>query len=318
MNEEQKPIIVVKNLSKHYGKVRALNEISFKVMPGSIVAILGPNGAGKTTLIRILTTLLLPDKGEAKILNFDVQHDAKKLRHHIGLAGQSVAVDENLTGRENIELIGNLYHLESEVIVRERNNLLKKFDLVDDAHRLTKTYSGGMRRRLDLALSLISNPKILFLDEPTTGLDPRSRLSLWETIRNLKKSGTTILLTTQYLEEADQLADEIIVIDNGKIIAIGTGEELKSKVGSDILEITFKNEVDMESATSALQTLGTSHPEKEKEGFKIMIPIKNKTSKMVEAIRILDNIQIEIVDIGIRRPTLDDVFLIVTGHNTQK
>ena len=226
-------VISVKNVSKSFKNVKALSGLNLEVERGKLTAILGPNGAGKTTLIKILTTLLRPDTGEVKINGLDINHDSKNIRKIIGLAGQNVAVDENLTGWENLDLIGNLYHLSPLEIEIRRHELLEKFDLVEAASRRTKTYSGGMRRRLDLALSLIGKPQILFLDEPTTGLDPKARNTLWDIMNKLAEEGTTILLTTQYLEEADKLAKDIKVIDKGQVIAEGTPEELKSKIGGE-------------------------------------------------------------------------------------
>lgn len=233
------PEIIIENISKSFKEIQALKEINLTVEPNTITALLGPNGAGKTTLIRILTTLLRPDSGHAQVAGFDVTNGAKSLRQNIGLAGQNAAIDENLTGWENLNLVGRLYHLNQAEVESRVKDLIQEFDLSEFADRLAKTYSGGIRKRLDLAASLVGKPRILFLDEPTTGLDPRSRRELWRVIKKLRENGTTILLTTQYLEEADQLADKITIIDHGRIIAQGTSRELKEKAGADTLDDVF-------------------------------------------------------------------------------
>lgn len=309
--------IIVEGISKWFGNFQALNEIDLVVPPGKVTALLGPNGAGKTTLVRILTTLLRPDSGRAFVAGFDVVRNPDALRSAIGLAGQNAAIDDNLTGRENIEMVGMLYHLGTKRSKAKAEELLIRFDLVDAADRVAKTYSGGMRRRLDLAASLVGNPKILFLDEPTTGLDPRSRMELWKIINELVEEGTTVLLTTQYLEEADQLADSIAVIDHGKLIALGTSNELKSQVGGDVLEIHVSDESMITPAVDALARIGSEEPQVDRFSNKISIPVSGGTTVMAEAIRRLDSARVSIADIVLRRPTLDDVFLALTGHGAQ-
>lgn len=307
-------VILVRNLSKFFGEVQALNDVSFSVKKGTITALLGPNGAGKTTLIRILSTLLKPDSGSALINDFDVVRSPDAVRLNLGLAGQSVALDEILTGRENLKLVARLYHLNKEEAEKRSFDLLSQFDLVDAADRAVRTYSGGMRRRLDLAASLIANPSILFLDEPTAGLDPRSRAALWKVIKDLAKQGTTILLTTQYMEEADHLADWIMVIDHGRIIDQGTAEDLKKQVGGDVIEIHLTNHQDGLKAIKAVEGLSRKWPNFEAETGKISFSAKNGSSDLMDAFRRLDKVEIRLADIGLRRPTLDDVFLTLTGH----
>ncbi len=284
------PAIVVEGLVKRYGEVVALDGIDLHVPPATVLGLLGPNGAGKTTAVRILTTLLGPDSGRATVAGFDVVRQAEELRHVIGLAGQNAAVDENLTGLENLEMVGRLYHVPAPEARRRGEELLERFELTAAAHRTAKTYSGGMRRRLDLGASLVGSPQVLFLDEPTTGLDPRSRLEMWDIIRELVNDGTTLLLTTQYLEEADRLADKIAVIDLGKVIAEGTSDELKARVGGEVLALRV---ADRERAAEAAG---------------------DGTAILTEAVRRLDAQGIRLADIGLRRPTLDDVFLTLTGH----
>lgn len=306
-----KAAIVAKQIYKSFGQITALAGLNLEVAEGSILALLGPNGAGKTTLVRILTTLLLPDQGYAKVAGFDVVRQADKLRAVLGLSGQFAAVDENLTGRENLQLVGKLYHLDNQQVLIRTNELLDSFGLNESADRLVKTYSGGMRRRLDLAASLIGNPKVLFLDEPTTGLDPRSRFVLWEIIKNLTKSGTTILLTTQYLEEADRLADKITVIDKGRVAAQGTVNQLKSKFGGDILETHLASGNTVSMACKIIAKIAKVQPEADREENRIRVPVSGTTT-MVEVVRGLDRSKIEILDISLRRPTLDEVFLKLT------
>jgi len=284
--------IVAKNLTKSYGDLKVLQGVSFTVKRGSMLALLGPNGAGKTTTVRILSTLLKPDGGEVTIQGFDVVKDAKKVRGVIGLTGQYAAIDEQLTGEENLIMMGELYHLGKEKAKQRAQELLKQFDLVDAAKRKAKTYSGGMKRRLDLGLSLVATPPIIFLDEPTTGLDPRSRIAMWNVIKDLMKQGVTILLTTQYLEEADTLADQVIVIDHGRIITQGTADELKKQVGVDMLELTIGEKTEtfpLEKGVSEVRAILERY---EREGKKIDV-------------------------IDLRKPTLDDVFLHYTGHKNE-
>lgn len=301
--------IKVKNLYKNYGDVEVLKGISFEVQKGTILALLGPNGAGKTTTVRILSTLLNFDKGNVKINGYDVKEEANQVRKVIGLTGQAAAVDELLTGRENLVMMGQLYRLTTKSAKERAQELLEEFDLVDAADRPTKTYSGGMRRRLDLAVSLIAAPPLIFLDEPTTGLDPRSRQAMWRIIQNLVDSGTTILLTTQYLEEADQLADNIIVIDGGKVIAQGTAKELKSQVGKDRIELIFKSKKLLSSASALIVVKGADFNEKD---LTLSIPIKDSNTDVRIILDTLSKNNIPIESLAIHKPTLDDVFLSVT------
>ena len=314
----QENIISVRNVSKTYGKaVKALDNVSLDVKRGRVTALLGPNGAGKTTLVRILTTLLTPSQGTVRVAGLDVVRDAQQLRSEIGLAGQYAAVDEMMTGRENLEMVGRLYHLPKDEARRRADELLRRFDLEDAGDRILKTYSGGMRRRLDLAASLVVNPKVLFLDEPTTGLDPRSRFALWHVIRELVQEGTTVLLTTQYLEEADQLAHEIFVIDHGRIIAQGTANELKSQAGGNVLEIHVADPNLLDQAAEAIARFGTEAPRINSDTRVITMSVEGGASVLVDAVRELDNRRIKILDIIMRRPSLDDVFMALTGHSAQ-
>jgi ABC-2 type transport system ATP-binding protein len=302
-------------LVKLFGNVRALDGLDLVVPRGQVVGLLGPNGSGKTTTVRILATLLKATEGVAYVNGFDVSKQADEVRHSIGLTGQYAAVDEFLTGRENLKMFGDLYHLTPKYVNERSEELLTWFDLVDAADRPAKTYSGGMRRRLDLASSLIAKPSILFLDEPTTGLDPRSRLGLWGVIESLVAEGTTVLLTTQYLEEADKLANDIVVIDHGKVIAHGTAESLKDQIGGDRLEVSVANPDDIDKAQSTLASVfggESSVSENTVSG-----PVSGGSRVLVDAIRLLDLAEIEIADIALRRPTLDDVFLSLTGHGAE-
>ena len=311
-----RPAIVVERLQKAFGTVRALDGIDLTVPQGTVLGLLGPNGAGKTTVVRILTTLLAPDGGHAEVAGFDVVRDAVRLRSAIGLAGQFAAVDEMLTGRENLELVGRLYHL-SRAEARERSaEVLERFDLVEAADRTVKTYSGGMRRRLDLGASLVGRPVVLFLDEPTTGLDPRSRIGLWEVIQQLVDRGTTLLLTTQYLEEADKLADAIAVIDHGRVIAEGTADELKSQVGGDVLELVVVRREQLKDAVTAISPLTCGEPQLDEDTGQVRVPVKGGANVLAEAVRHLDAAGVAIADLALHRPTLDDVFLALTGRAT--
>jgi ABC-2 type transport system ATP-binding protein len=317
-SETAEEIISVRNVSKNYGaQVKALDNVSLGVKKGSVTALLGPNGAGKTTLVRILSTLLLPDDGTVTVAGFDAVKDAQELRSVIGLAGQYAAVDEILTGRENLEMVGRLYHLGKAAAKARAQELLEQFDLVEAADRTLKTYSGGMRRRLDLAASLVNCPKILFLDEPTTGLDPRSRFALWNVIRDLVADGTTVLLTTQYLEEADQLAHHIFVIDHGHIIAQGTSDDLKNQVGGNVLEVHLSKHEEALAAGKVLAQFGEEAPHVDEENGSVSLPIAGGAEILVEAIRSLDAAKIKISNVGLRRPSLDDVFMKLTGHSAQ-
>ncbi len=304
--------IEASGLRKSYGDVRALDGIELSAAPGTILGLLGPNGAGKTTAVRILTTLLRPDGGSARVAGLDVEHEAAELRTRIGLAGQYAAVDENLTGAENLEMVGRLYHLPKGEPSRRAAELLEHFDLSDAADRLVRTYSGGMRRRLDLAAALVARPPVLFLDEPTTGLDPRSRIGLWETIEARVAEGTTVLLTTQYLDEADRLADQISVIDRGHVIAAGSSDELKDQVGGERLDVTLEAKSDAEAAIAALEPIAAERPAIS-DGT-LRVPVRRRQGAIAEAVRRLDEAGVEIDDVALHRPTLDDVFLTLTGR----
>jgi len=305
-------VIQAEGIRKSFGDVQALCGIDLSAPPGTILGLLGPNGAGKTTAVRILTTLLPPDGGTARVAGCDVVKDAAALRSKIGLAGQYAAVDENLTGFENLDMVGRLYHLGRGSSRERARELLERFELTDAADRLAKTYSGGMRRRLDLAAALVARPPVLFLDEPTTGLDPRSRLQLWETIEARVAAGTTVLLTTQYLDEADRLADRIAVIDHGRVIEEGTPDELKSRVGGERLEVTLDSYDHEPAAIEALAPLADERPKCE-HGILVM-PLRRERGGIAEAVRRLDAASVGIADIAVRRPTLDDVFIVLTGH----
>jgi ABC-2 type transport system ATP-binding protein len=304
--------IAVEDLRKSFKDVHALAGIDLEVPAGTVLGLLGPNGAGKTTAVRILTTLLPPDGGSARVAGLDVVKDAAALRSRIGLAGQYAAVDENLTGRENLEMVGRLYHMGGGPSRERAEELLERFSLTDAADRLSKTYSGGMRRRLDLAAALVARPPVLFLDEPTTGLDPRSRLQLWETIEARVAAGTTVLLTTQYLDEADRLADAIAVIDHGRVIAEGTSDELKDRVGGERLEVTLDDGASTEAAIEALVPIADDRPKC--EGGVLALPLSRDRGGIAEAVRRLDDAGVGIDDILVHRPTLDDVFITLTGH----
>jgi ABC-2 type transport system ATP-binding protein len=295
-------------------EVRALDGIDLSVAEGTILGLLGPNGAGKTTTVRILATLLKPDAGRATVAGLDVVREAQQIRTLIGLSGQYAAVDENLTGRENLWMFGRLYQLASDIARTRANELLDQFELADAGDRVVKTYSGGMRRRLDLASALIGRPQLLFLDEPTTGLDPRSRFGMWDVIRSLVREGTTLLLTTQYLEEADELADTIAVVDHGKIIARGTSDDLKAQVGGERIEVVIHDRTRMDDARRILERIGIGTATVDEHTRRVTVPSDGGATRLATVIREFDEAGIAIDDIGLRRPTLDDVFLSLTGH----
>lgn len=309
--------VEVDNLVLEYGKNVALNGISFSVPEGTVLGVLGPNGAGKTTAVRILATLLKATSGTAKVFGLDVGKQADEVRSTIGLTGQFAAVDEYLTGYENLEMVGRLFGLKKAEARSRADDLLERFDLLDARDRTAKQYSGGMRRRLDIAASLIGRPRVLFLDEPTTGLDPRSRIGMWDFISDLVKDGTTILLTTQYLEEADRLADKIIVLDKGSIIAEGTADQLKAQVGGERLEFVLTDPEDRDRAQELLAPLGVDAPQWDAQARRIVMSVDGGADDLTTALVKLREADISVVDVGLRRPNLDDVFLSLTGHATE-
>ena len=311
--------VIAENLIKTYdrGKVRALDDLNLEVETGTVLGILGPNGAGKTTTVRILATLLKPDSGSAKVTGIDVLKDPDEVRKVIGLSGQYAAVDEILTGYDNLVMFGKLYHLSNQAAVNRANELLERFGLTDAGKRPIKTYSGGMRRRLDLAASLIVRPKVLFLDEPTTGLDPRGRQDMWNIIKELVHDGTTLLLTTQYLEEADQLANEIAVIDTGKVIARGTSDQLKRQIGGEHLEVVVAPS-DVDNALNIIEKISGNKPVYDDGLHSISAPVSTGTDALIEVINALTAAGIKPLDLGLKRPSLDDVFLALTGHKAEE
>jgi ABC-2 type transport system ATP-binding protein len=315
VNSSSQPAVRVERVVKRFGSTTALAGVDLEVPEGMVFGLLGPNGAGKTTLVRILATLLRPDAGRAELLGLDVVSDASKVREELALTGQFAAVDELLTGRENLEMFGRLFRLSRTEARSRASELLERFELVDAADRTAKTYSGGMRRRLDLASSMLTQPRVLFLDEPTTGLDPRSRNEIWDIVRDLRREGTTVLLTTQYLEEADQLADEIAVIDHGRVIAKGTGNELKDRVGGHILEVELTNAGQRDEAKAALLRIGCGQPEEDGRPGRLTLPAPRESLVLVEeAAAELRHAGIGVSELGLRGPTLDDVFLQLTGE----
>ncbi len=308
--------VIAEGLVKRYGDVTALDELSMRVPEGSVLGVLGPNGAGKTTSVRVLTTLLRPDAGRAEVAGVDVLADPRRVRRRIGVSGQYAAVDEHLTGFENLDMVGRLYHLGRSRSRARARELLEAFDLTEAGSRLVKTYSGGMRRRLDLAGALVARPPVLFLDEPTTGLDPRSRGDMWRVIRGLVHGGTSLLLTTQYLEEADQLADNIVVVDHGRVIAEGTADELKTMVGGERLELVVEDAARLEEVRDMLARACGADAEVDHHTRRVTVPVSGGTRALVDTVRRLDAAGLAVQDIGIRRPTLDDAFLQLTGHAT--
>ncbi|MFD9795727.1 ATP-binding cassette domain-containing protein [Streptomyces sp. NPDC059070] len=306
--------IYAEALVKTFGDVKALDGVDLDVPEGTVLGLLGPNGAGKTTTVRVLTTLLQPDSGRATVAGIDVLKHPNEVRRAIGLSGQFAAVDEYLTGRENLQMVGQLYQMKARQAKARAGELLEKFNLADAADRPAKTYSGGMRRRLDLAAALVVSPPVMFMDEPTTGLDPRNRQQLWEVIQELVAGGTTLLLTTQYLEEADHLAHDICVVDHGRVIERGTADQLKARTGGERVEVVVHQQEEIEPARSVLAGFGKGEVAVAAHTRKLTVPVTGGAKLLAEVIRELDNRGVEIDDIGLRRPTLDDVFISLTGH----
>ena len=310
--------VEAKGLVKRYGDVVAVAGVDLDVPTGTVLALLGPNGAGKTTTVRMLTTLLVPDEGTATVAGIDVVADPQEVRRRIGLSGQYAAVDENLTGFENLDMVGRLYHLGRKRAKERAWELLEQFRLTDAANRVAKTYSGGMRRRLDLAGALVAEPPVLFLDEPTTGLDPRSRNDMRELLTGMVRGGTTLLLTTQYLEEAERLADDIIVIDHGRVIARGTADELKTQVGGQRVELVVADDADLARALEVLTPLAVGEVRSDRRARRMTVPVSGGTPALVDALRRLEEVGVVPLDAGLRRPTMDDVFLTLTGRPAEE
>ncbi|QBD74754.1 ATP-binding cassette domain-containing protein [Ktedonosporobacter rubrisoli] len=310
--------ILTRGLRKSYGKARALDGFELSVRKGTVCGLLGPNGAGKTTAVRVLATLLKFDEGYAEVAGFDVARQAAQVRYRIGLVGQHTAVDEIISGRQNLVMFARLYHLGAAAARRRADELLEQFGLSEAANKPVKQYSGGMRRRLDLAASLILTPQVLFLDEPSTGLDPRGRLEVWEAIRSLVAAGTTVLLTTQYLDEADQLANTISVIDSGRVIAEGTPDQLKSKIGGDRIDIVLQSPTDLETTAALIQRIAGNEVEVKRDMCQVSAPVQDRVAALTDVARELQNVGIVAQDIALRRPTLDEVFLHLTGRHIEK
>ncbi len=311
-------MIRTSGLVKRYGKVVALDGLDLVVPKGTVLGLLGPNGAGKTTAVRILTTLLEPDEGTVEVAGLDVRAEPSKVRERIGLSGQNAAVDEYLTGYENLEMVGRLYHLGKKRAHDRALALVEQFDLVEAGNRPAKTYSGGMRRRLDLAAALVAEPEVVFLDEPTTGLDPRSRAQMWETIQSLVREGSTVLLTTQYMEEADKLCDDIVVIDRGKKIAQGTADQLKTQIGGERIETVLADAADLHPARTILAGLAVGEVQIDEQTRTLTAAVSGGTETLRQVLQRLADANIRAVDVGLRRPTLDDVFLSLTGHSAEE
>jgi ABC-2 type transport system ATP-binding protein len=308
------PAVLAEGLHKKYRETKALDGFDLVVEEGTVCGLLGPNGAGKTTAVRILSTLLDFDHGRAEVAGFDVVSQASEVRYRIGLNSQETAIDEILTARDNLVMFGRLYHLSAKVAKRRADELLEQFGLTDAANKTPKQYSGGMRRRLDLAASLIMSPPVIFLDEPTTGLDPRNRNEVWEALRSLVAGGTTLLLTTQYLEEADQLASQIVVIDTGKVIAEGTPAQLKAQIGGDQIDVVLHDMADLGKATAIMEQIAGGTAEIDEDNRRISVPVSNRVAALSNVARALEDSSIDAEDIGLRKPTLDEVFLRLTGQ----
>jgi ABC-2 type transport system ATP-binding protein len=306
--------VIAEGLAKRFGRKQALDGFDLAIPAGTVCGLLGPNGAGKTTAVRVLATLLRADAGRAVVAGYDVAREPAQVRRHIGLTGQQATVDDILTGRENLVMWGRLFHLSPRAAARRADELLDQFGLTEAAHRRAKLYSGGMRRRLDIASSLVLAPRVFFLDEPTTGLDPRNRGEVWSALRGLVAGGTTVLLTTQYLDEADQLADRIVVVDGGRTIADGTPSQLKSQIGGDRIDVTLRAATDLPAAAATLARVTGADPETDEPLRRVGVPVRDRVAALVDAVRALDAAGIAVEDIGLRRPTLDEVFLRLTGR----